>query len=462
MAAAPLSGANVDIGDGEILNSASDTSPADESISNINIASISSQPADSAEPSTSKACLQVTSDGDIIMDEESSEIIKRKKLSLTLPLLNIVDTAGAACPSGDAAASPNGTIAGPSTSSSCKTKKIYESDDTFIQTIFSQTIKSTTVTPTDDDPSYAFEDFHGTRIRGSISSQQTKSDSLMTDDTPVEKLETPIDGMSPSTIVKTSFFDKRLSETSEILQIDGSTSPPSDKPTETFAYFHQTIDEDEPPLSDVVDVETVAAVEDDATADAAAADDNHSPVDACLDEFIDSPDDMQTNTESLTNATCANANATNTITVRTASCITQITLSSPSPVLESPESEQTFGQCGDGGGGGGHNNDDCSNVNDNTQTNTNASNTEHGNDASEQINAADAISSYDDEHTETEQNNSLTSNNSSLHVSSVVVPNAFCLFFLLLPLLCKLIDFSVGIFVVLFFIQIIIILSRAG
>lgn len=427
MAAAPLSGANVDIGDGGILNSASDTSPAEESISNNKIASIRSQPAESAEPSTSKAGLQVTSDGDIIMDEESSEIIKRKKLSLTLPLLNIVDTAGAACPSGDAA-SPNGTIAGPSTSSSCKTKKIYESDDTFIQTIFSQTIKSTTVTPTDDDPSYAFEDFHGARIRGSISSQQTKSDSLMTDDTPVEKLETPIDGMSPSTIVKTSFFDKRLSETSDILQIDGSTSPPSDKPTETFAYFHQTIDEDEPPLSDVVDMEIVAAVEGDDAAAAAIAHDNHPPFDACLDDFIDSPVDMQTNTTSLTNATCAIANATNTITVRTASCITQITLSSPSPVLESPESEQTSGQCGDGGDG--DNNDDCSNVNDNTQTNTNASNTEQGNDASEQINAADAISSYDDEHTETEQNNSLTSNNSSLHVSSALVhlPNAFCIF----------------------------------
>lgn len=468
--AAPLSGANVDIGDGELMNSGSDTSPAEASIPNNKITTtiaiddgIKSQTADSIEPTTSKDCLQVTGDGDIIMDEENSEIIKRKKLSLTLPLLNIVDTAGAAHPSCDAA-SPNGTIAGPSTLSSCKTKKIYESDDTFIQTIFSQTIKSTTVTPTDDDASYAFEDFHGTRIRGSISSQQTKSDSLLTDDTPVEKLETPIDGMSPSTIVKTSFFDKRLSETSDILQIDGITSPLSDKPTETFAYFHQTIDEDEPPFSDVVDMETVATVEG-ADAAAAVADDNNSAVDVCLDELIDSPVDIQTNTESLTNATCANANATNTITIRTASCtqdIAQITLSSPSPVLES---EPTSGQCGDGGGGG--DNDDCPNVNDNNHTNTNASNTEQGNDASEQINAADAISSYDDEHTETEQNNTLTSNNSSLHVSSVFAlllsPFVF-VFFLLLLLLRVLIDFSVGNFFLSFFIQIliIIILTRAG
>lgn len=39
-----------------------------------------------------------------------------------------------------------------------RTKKFYESDDTFIQTIFSQTITSTTVTPTDDDCStYSFQ-----------------------------------------------------------------------------------------------------------------------------------------------------------------------------------------------------------------------------------------------------------------------------------------------------------------
>lgn len=440
--AAPLSGANVDIGREEPLNSARDTSPTEESIPTnqiaTNIADDDGQPAESIEPTTSKDCLQVTGDADITMDEENSAIIKRKKLSLTLPLLNIVDTAGAAHSDGDAtiaadAASPNGTIAGPSSSSSCKTKKIYESDDTFIQTIFSQTIKSTTVTPTDDDPSYAFEDFHGTRIRGSISSQQTKSDSLLTDDTPVEKLVTPIDGMSPSTIVKTSFFDKRLSETSDVLQIDGITSPPSDKPTETFAYFHQTIDEDEPPFNDVVDMETVAVVEGADDVAAGVADENHSPVDACLDEVIDSPVDMQTNTESLTNATCAFANATNTVTIRTASCqqdIAQITLSPPSPVLESEESLPTSGQCGEGGG----DNEDCSNVNDNT--NTNASNTEQGNDASEQINAADAISSYDDEHTETEQNNTLTSNNSSLHVSSVFAllrtPFVFVFFLLLL------------------------------
>lgn len=404
--AAPLTPlADIEISDTDSLNPVNGKSPIEESI--VTAASTSTAAEDeakthSAETSESiatKDCLQVTGDGEIVMDEENSAIIKRKKLSLTLPLLNIVDTGGAAHTSGDAVAteatSPNGTVAVSATSSCSRTKKIYDSDDTFIQTIFSQTIKSTTVTPTDDDPSYAFEDFHGTRIRGSVSS--AKSDSLLTDDTPVEKLEMPIDGMSPSTIAKTSFFDKRLSETSEILLIEDTASPPSDKPTETFAYFHQTIDED-----DVADGEIAATDDDDAAA--AAVVDIHSPADACLDEFIDLPVETHTNTEPLTNATCADANATNTTTTRTASytqAIAQITLSSPSPVLEEPPEPDS---------------DDCSNANANN--NTNASNTEQGNDASEQINAADAISSYDDEHTETEQNNTRTSSNSSLHVSS--------------------------------------------
>lgn len=38
-----------------------------------------------------------------------------------------------------------------------KTKKFYETDDTFISAIFSQTITSTTATPTDDDLSYSFD-----------------------------------------------------------------------------------------------------------------------------------------------------------------------------------------------------------------------------------------------------------------------------------------------------------------
>lgn len=175
---------------------------------------------------------------------------------------------------------------------------------------------------------------------------------------------------------KMSFFDKRLSETSEILQLDGISPPTSDdKPAETFAYFHQTIDEDE------VDVEGVVAA-------VAAGDDidNDSPADACLDEFIDSPHETQTNTESLTNALLEPASHCDT--------------------------------------------DECPNVNDNN--NTNASNIQQGNDVSEQINAADAISSYDDEHTETEQNNTLTSTNSSLHVSSPslfqIALSCLCLF----------------------------------
>lgn len=405
--AAQLSETNVKISDTELLIPAGDISPIE--VSTFAIDDIENHSAESNELTSTKNCLQVTNDSDIIMDEANSEIIKRKKLSLTLPLLNVVDTADPAHSSCDTVAteiaSPNGTVV-PSSSSSCKTKKIYESDDTFIQTIFSQTIKSTTVTPTDDDPSYTFEDFHGTRIRGSISSQQTKSDSLLTDDTPVEKLDmpSPIEGMSPLTIAKTSFFDKRLSDTSDIIPIDGITSPTSDKPTEMFAYFHQTIDEDEPPLNDIVDMETEAAV-------SIVACNNHSPTDACLDEFIDLPVDTQTNTDSLTNATFAHASKTNTITIRTVSCkpdIANMMLTSSSSSVPMQELESLSLQCDD--------NDDDINVN-----NTNASNIEQANNASEQMNAADAISSYDDGYTETKQNNTFTSSNSSLHVSSIFV-----------------------------------------
>lgn len=416
--AAPVNETNVQIDDAESQYSGDHTSPLNElSQNNVAIAeelanddlpkTTTVESANSASNQNPSDCLQVTNDGDIIIDAIDSEIIKRKKLSLTLPLLSVIDTAGSAHTSGNAivaveATSPNGSTAAAAPSSaptsSCKIKKIYESDDTFIQTIFSQTIKSTTATPTDDDPSYTFEDFHGARIRGSMSSQRTKSDSLMTDDTPVEKLDVPIDGMSPYTVLKTSFFDKRLSETSDIVCIDDGTTaetapaspPPSaENPTESFAYFHQTIDEDE----------------------------LHSPNDnECVDLDESPPHTTRTNTEPpLTNAT-------KTITTRTASCtqdIAQITLS-PSPIPE-PEADPTsVVQCA---------NDECASA---TNSNTNAlqMNQQRNNDcdfdddnaSEQQINAADAISSYDNKHTETETENitqNTTSNNSSSHVSCV-------------------------------------------
>lgn len=190
---------------------------------------------------------------DIAMEEENSEVIKKKKLSLTLPLLNVVvtDTAN----SGDTDATASSVT--PATHSSSKTKRFYESDDAFIQTIFSQTIKSTTATPTDDEQSYTFEDFHGIRTRGSVSSQN-KTDSLNTDDTPIEKVQVRNDDDPLS--ISSEPVDETNKSLRTRLTIDSSSnefdeenhreidenSPLLDK--QTFSYFHQTIDEDEPPF----------------------------------------------------------------------------------------------------------------------------------------------------------------------------------------------------------------------
>lgn len=132
----------------------------------------------SAEP-----CEPIDDDG-----HEGENAIRKKKLSLTLPLLNVVitdttnNTTKSATPSPQQPPLPN------------KTKKFYESDDAFIQTIFSQTITSTTATPTDDYNGYPFDDFSAALTpladqQNQLAATMQQQPESLNDDTQTEKLD---------------------------------------------------------------------------------------------------------------------------------------------------------------------------------------------------------------------------------------------------------------------------------
>lgn len=150
----------------------------------------------------------ITAEEDINHGEAEYAAIRQKKLSLTLPLLNVVITDMTSSTSKPITPPPSahqqeGTSTSTSTalvaSINSKTKKFYESDDAFIQTIFSQTITSTTATPTDDYATYPFDEFNaltpivaGIGVDSTnllpINQQQQQPDSL-NDDTQTEKLD---------------------------------------------------------------------------------------------------------------------------------------------------------------------------------------------------------------------------------------------------------------------------------
>lgn len=359
------------------------------------------------QKSVSKVYLNTETDD--IMEEENSEIIKKKKLSLTLPLLNVVvtDTANT---SNDQAS--NGAPTEQSDNSCNKTKKFYESDDTFIQTIFSQTIKSTTATPTDDEQSYVFDAFDAARTRGSVASQ-IKSDSINTDDTPIEKVEIPIDCDSSDVLnvdqkdeiieetIKNSpkesnLFHKNVIDDSELCEMIDDISPPTDRPAASFSYFHQTIEEDDQSsLNDNAELTL-------------------SPSNTSLTDIIDT--NLQLLTDNSNNINYNNMNSTkntnndNTNINRITTIADASTQLLPSPSSSSVNQFESETTSTNGGGGGVIVDDDGSDDNDNT----NAIYIENEQNSADQINAADLKSSYD-EHTE--QNNSFTSNNTSLHVS---------------------------------------------
>lgn len=125
-----------------------------------------------------------------VCDNENA--IRQKKLSFTLPLLDVVITDTTTNTSKPITPSPMQPPVHPN-----KTKKFYESDDTFIQTIFSQTITSTTATPTDDYSTYQFDEFSAlatvvddpTNLSVINQQQPQQQPESLNDDTQTEKLD---------------------------------------------------------------------------------------------------------------------------------------------------------------------------------------------------------------------------------------------------------------------------------
>lgn len=207
----------------------------------------------------------------IVSDGENIRYGEKKKLSLTLPLLNVIvtnavndeeeddttaiiavakqndddndDVDGKEVANNDSikleVTGVDGEVGGGggggggssgSSVESNKMKKIYESDDTFIQTIFSQTIKSTTATPTDDEPN---QDFSEAFKQASIKSSQDD------DDNDAEEIIPAI-----------------TSDKSENLPTDDqSESYNNNEPAAIYTYFHQTIEEDDISPDDTTDLD---------------------------------------------------------------------------------------------------------------------------------------------------------------------------------------------------------------
>lgn len=160
---------------------------------------------------------------DIMSVDNNMKYNEKKKLSLTLPLLNVVSTE-----TGNEKEDSNETVTQKEnstepTSASSKIKKIYESDDVSIQTIFSQTIKSTTTTPTDEEHSPDFEMF----VKKTVVTKTT------TTTTNAKKH------------LKKS--NSQQNSCNEVLNVSEYALSSIDEPVEAFTYFHQTIEEDEPP-----------------------------------------------------------------------------------------------------------------------------------------------------------------------------------------------------------------------
>ncbi|XP_055313588.1 uncharacterized protein LOC129574936 isoform X3 [Sitodiplosis mosellana] len=179
----------------------------------------------------------------IVSDGENIRYGEKKKLSLTLPLLNVIVTnavneegqddttvavkqkaAGEKMAANDSVklevTGVDGGSGSTSSGESSKMKKIYESDDTFIQAIFSQTIKSTTATPTDDEPS---QDFGEAFKQSSTKTSQDDNDA------------------------ETDTVAIATSDKIEHVPTDDQSESTSKEPAAIYTYFHQTIEEDDSP-----------------------------------------------------------------------------------------------------------------------------------------------------------------------------------------------------------------------
>lgn len=204
----------------------------------------------------------------IVSDGENIRYGEKKKLSLTLPLLNVIatnavndeeqdDTTAITVAAkqndadndvvdgnevanneaiklevtgvdGDGGGGGGGGGSGGSSVESNKMKKIYESDDTFIQAIFSQTIKSTTATPTDDEPNH---DFSEAFKQASIKSSQDDDDANDAEDIAI------------------------TSDKTENRPTDDQSESSTNEPAAIYTYFHQTIEEDDVSPDDTTDID---------------------------------------------------------------------------------------------------------------------------------------------------------------------------------------------------------------
>lgn len=170
---------------------------------------------------------------DIISNDDNHiKYNEKKRMSLTLPLLNVVSTNPICEQSDNNEAATFFADAPKSTDdeSNQTKKKIYESDDTFMQTIFSQTIKSTTATPTDDEPSHSFDAF----VK-STSKVSTVVDSKNEHDNAENGADDGIDRID------------NISEPNVQKKFDDAQT----KPETAYTYFHKTIDEDDATAPDL-------------------------------------------------------------------------------------------------------------------------------------------------------------------------------------------------------------------
>lgn len=175
----------------------------------------------------------------------------KKRLSLTLPLLNIEYTMADnnEKPIDSNTNSPKMENAVEKMQASNKMKKIYESDDVFIQTIFSQTIKSTTATPSDDEPSQGFDPFK--RLTSSPSQDEFKTYESPADQTDLNGMDDVFDVAKVISIHDPS--ESELPNESNEPNEPHEPHKPNVSTEPMFVYFHQTIEEDDDPPNDLKD-----------------------------------------------------------------------------------------------------------------------------------------------------------------------------------------------------------------
>lgn len=152
-------------------------------------------------------------------------------------------------------------------------KKFYESDDTFINAIFSQTITSTTVTPTDEELSYTFDppDLQlPTETSGTnVPSERIECDSDIETDLDLDDDGEYADGR-PLTNTNTDWITVEEATHPDLSSYNESNTENLDNYNETMISFTDTIcldhDQDDIEADQMNINETTAAIPDEANA----------------------------------------------------------------------------------------------------------------------------------------------------------------------------------------------------